>query len=59
MTPMYLPGTAAVIDDAVAAEAEVVRVTAISATIQVALVASPVGPAGIVRSPCVPGSGGA
>lgn len=51
---MYLPGTAAVIDDVVAAKAEVVRVTAISATIQVALVASPVGPAGVVRSCAFP-----
>ena len=35
MTPMYLPGTAAVIDDVAAAEAELVRVTAISRTVPV------------------------
>lgn len=52
---MYLPGTATVIDDVVAAEAEIVRVTAISAATPVALVASPTGPARDVRSrgfPC-------
>jgi WhiB family transcriptional regulator, redox-sensing transcriptional regulator len=51
---MYRPGTAAVIDDVVAAEADFVRVTAIS-TVQVALVGSPAGPAGIVTGlgfPC-------
>ena len=37
---MYLPGTAAVIDDA-AAEAELVRVTALSGPVPVAFVANP------------------
>jgi WhiB family redox-sensing transcriptional regulator len=52
--PMYLPGTAAVIDDVVAAEAEIVRVTAISAAAPVALVANPAGPAGDVRNRVLP-----
>jgi WhiB family redox-sensing transcriptional regulator len=45
MTPMYLPGTAAVMDDAAAAEAELVRVTAISR------------PVAIGPSPALPGTG--
>ena len=51
---MYRPGTATVIDDTVAAEADYVRVTAVSA-VQVAVVASPAAPAGIVTGlgfPC-------
>jgi WhiB family transcriptional regulator, redox-sensing transcriptional regulator len=56
MTPMYRPGTAAVIDDAVAAEADFMRVTAISA-VQVAIVASPVGPVGVVRGRALPCAG--
>lgn len=43
---MYLPGTTAVIDDAPVAEAELVRVTAISRPVPVAIVASPAGLAG-------------
>jgi WhiB family transcriptional regulator, redox-sensing transcriptional regulator len=39
MTPMYLPGTAAVIDDVAAAEAELVPVTAISRPVPVQVVA--------------------
>ena len=38
---MYLPGTAAVIDDVAAAEAEWVRATAISRPVQVAIVPGP------------------
>lgn len=40
---MYLPGTAAVIDDPVAAEAEVVRVTAITRPVPVTVVTNPAG----------------
>ncbi len=50
---MYRPGTAAVIDDVVAAEAEFVPVTAVSA-VQVAVVASPAGSAGVVRGRALP-----
>jgi WhiB family redox-sensing transcriptional regulator len=61
MAPMYRPGTAAVMDDVVAAEAEFVGVTATTA-VQVALmatamangVASPAGPVGIVASRALP-----
>src|SRR6266704_2270945 len=49
MAPMYLPGTAAVMDDAAAAEAEMVRVTAISRSVPVAVVASQAGLAGTAR----------
>jgi len=56
MTPMYLPGTAAVIDDAAAAEAEVVRVTALSA-VDVAIVATQAEPIGIVRGRALPCAG--
>ncbi len=38
---MYLPGTAAVIDDVAAAEAELVRATAISRPVPVAMVPAP------------------
>jgi WhiB family redox-sensing transcriptional regulator len=41
MTPMYLPGTAAVIDDVVAAEAELVRVSAMSRPTSMAIVPVP------------------
>ncbi len=53
---MYRPGTAAVIDDVVAAEAEFVPVTAVSAVsaVQVAVVANPAGPVGIVRGRALP-----
>jgi WhiB family transcriptional regulator, redox-sensing transcriptional regulator len=47
MTPMYLPGTAAVIDDVAVAEAELVRVTAMSM------------PVAIVPAPALPGAGNA
>jgi WhiB family transcriptional regulator, redox-sensing transcriptional regulator len=56
MTPMYRPGTAAVIDDAVAAEADFVRVTAIS-TVQVVIVANQMGPVGVVRGRALPCAG--
>jgi WhiB family transcriptional regulator, redox-sensing transcriptional regulator len=56
MTPMYRPGTAAVIDDAVAAEADFMRVTAISA-VHVAVAASPAGPVGVVRGCALPCAG--
>ena len=51
---MYLPGTAAVIDDAAAAEAELVRVTGISRPLPVAIVPPPALPgAGRARAlPC-------
>ena len=54
MTPMYLPGTAAVIDDVAAAEAEMVRVTAISRPMPMAIVPAPALPeAGKARAlPC-------
>jgi|SRR5215468_922113 len=41
MTPMYLPGTAAVMDDVVAAEAELVRVTGISRPVSAAIAVAP------------------
>jgi len=50
MKPMYLPGTAAVIDDAAAAEAELVRVPAINRPIPVAVVASPAVLSGTARN---------
>jgi WhiB family transcriptional regulator, redox-sensing transcriptional regulator len=49
MTPMYRRGPAAVIEDSAAAEADFVRVTAISRSVPVTVVvkpAVPVGPAG-------------
>jgi WhiB family transcriptional regulator, redox-sensing transcriptional regulator len=56
MTPMYRPGTATVIDDAVVAEADFMRVTAIS-TIPVAVVASPAVPVEVVRGRALPCAG--
>jgi WhiB family transcriptional regulator, redox-sensing transcriptional regulator len=56
MTPMYRLGTAAVIDDAVAAEADFLRVTAINA-VQVAVVASPPAPVEVVRGRTLPCAG--
>src|SRR5215472_6566914 len=56
MTPMYRPGTAAVIDDVVAAEADFMRVTAIS-TVRVAIVADQSGPVGVVRGRALPCAG--
>jgi WhiB family redox-sensing transcriptional regulator len=53
---MYRPGTAAVIDDVVAAEADFMRVTAIS-TVQVAIVAEQSGPVGVVRGRALPCAG--
>ena len=50
---MSRPGTAAVIDDVVAAEAEFVRVTAIS-TATVAIVTAPAMPAGVVTGRALP-----
>src|SRR5215467_3152141 len=55
MTPMYLPGTAAVIDDA-AAEAELVRVTGISRPAPVAIVPPPALP-GTGRARALPCAG--
>jgi WhiB family transcriptional regulator, redox-sensing transcriptional regulator len=54
MTPMYLPGTAAVIDDVAAAEAELVRVTAISRPIPVQVVASPPSLVGTIGNRALP-----
>ena len=49
---MYRPGTAAVIDDVVAAEADFMRVTAIG-NVQVAVVVEQSGPVGVIRElPC-------
>src|SRR6266700_2434607 len=56
MTPMYLQGTAAVIDDVAAAEA-VVRVTAISRSVPVAVVARPAGVTGTARTRALPCAG--
>src|SRR5258707_7214721 len=57
MTPMYLPGTAAVIDDVAAAEAELVRVTAITRPAPVAIVASPASLTGTARRRALPYAG--
>lgn len=54
---MYLPGTAAVIDDAAAAEAELVRVTGLSRPVPVAIVASPADLAEAVRNHALPCAG--
>jgi WhiB family redox-sensing transcriptional regulator len=56
MTPMYLPGTAAVIDDVAVAEAELVRVTAISRPAPVAMVPGP-GLSGAGRTLALPCAG--
>jgi WhiB family redox-sensing transcriptional regulator len=57
MTPMYLPGTAAVIDDVAVAEAELARVTAIGRPAPVAVVASPAGLIGTARNRALPCAG--
>lgn len=54
---MYLPGTAAVIDDPVAAEAEVVRVTAITRPVPVTVVTNPAGLTGTPRGRALPCAG--
>ena len=54
---MYLPGTAAVIEDRSAAEAELVRVTAISRPGSVAIVANPAGLTGTVMGRALPCAG--
>ena len=54
---MYLPGTAAVIDDAAAAEAELVRVTGLSRPVPVAIVASPADLAETARNLALPCAG--
>src|SRR5215468_1353224 len=54
MTPMYLPGTAAVIDDVAAAEAELVRVTAISRPVPIQVMPSPASLAGPIGSRALP-----
>lgn len=55
---MYRPGSVAVIEDRVTAEAEFVRVTAISASVPVAVVVKSAGPAsgptGVVRARALP-----
>ena len=51
---MYLPGSAAVIDDVAAAEAELVRVTAMSRPAPVAVVQSPAGVIGTARGRALP-----
>jgi WhiB family redox-sensing transcriptional regulator len=57
MTPMYLPGTAAVIEDRVAAEAELVRVTAISRPGSIAIMANPADLTGTVMGRALPCAG--
>jgi WhiB family redox-sensing transcriptional regulator len=57
MTPMYLPGTAAVMDDVAAAEAELVRVTEISTDAPVAVMANPVDLARTARMRALPCAG--
>ncbi len=54
---MYLPGTAAVIDDAAAAEAELVRVTGLSRPVPVAIMASPADLAETARNHALPCAG--
>ena len=54
---MYLPGSAAVMDDVAAAEAELVRVTAMSRPAQVAVVQSPAGLIGAARGRALPCAG--
>ena len=54
---MYLPGTAAVIDDAAAAEAELVRVTGLSRPVPVAIVVSPADLAETARNHALPCAG--
>jgi WhiB family redox-sensing transcriptional regulator len=54
---MYLPGTAAVMDDVVAAEAELVRVTEISTDAPVAVMANPVDLARTARMRALPCAG--
>lgn len=54
---MYLPGSAAVIDDAAAAEAELVRVTAITRPAPVAGVQGSAGLAGTARGRALPCAG--
>ena len=54
---MYLPGTAAVIEDRAAAEAELVRVTAISRPGSVAIVATPADLIGTVMGRALPCAG--
>jgi WhiB family transcriptional regulator, redox-sensing transcriptional regulator len=57
MTPMYRLGSAAVIDDPAAAEAEFVRVTAISRSVPVTVVVKPTGPTGVVNDQGLPCAG--
>jgi len=54
---MFLPGTAAVIDDRAAAEADLVRVTTISRPGSVAIVANPAGLTGTVMGRELPCAG--
>jgi WhiB family redox-sensing transcriptional regulator len=54
---MYLPGTAAVMDDVAAAEAELVRVTEISTDAPVAVMANPVDLARTARMRALPCAG--
>ena len=54
---MYLPGTAAVIDDVAAAEAELVRVTAIGRPVPVQVVTGPPSLVGAIGSRALPCEG--
>jgi WhiB family transcriptional regulator, redox-sensing transcriptional regulator len=54
---MYLPGTAAVIDDVAAAEAELVRVTAISRSVPVQVLSSPPSLSGAIGNRALPCAG--
>jgi len=54
---MYRPGTATVMDDPMAAEAAVVRVTAISRSIPVTVVVEAAGPTGVVKGRELPCAG--
>lgn len=51
---MYRPGTAAVLDGPVAAEAEFVRAAAVGGSTPAAAVVSPAGPTGVVSSRGMP-----
>ena len=54
---MYRLGSAAVIDDPAAAEAEFVRVTAISRSVPVTVVVKATGPTGVVKDQGLPCAG--
>jgi WhiB family redox-sensing transcriptional regulator len=54
MAPMYRPGSATVMDDPVAVEADFVRVTAITRSVPVTVVVTPAGPTGVVKGRALP-----